>query len=693
MAEHAPEPLLDMFLFETAQLLVQLEQTILSSEAAGGYSEAEINEIFRIMHTIKGATALMLFDNLATLAHSIEDVFFYLRKAKPENLVGDTLSDLMLAGVDFFKLELEKIKAGNAADGDISLLNTAMQEFLAALKTANGTALNRNNTGNAPADNPPFCSHLPEKYDVAGGKNLFQATVFFEEDCGMEDIRAYTVIQDLMNTAEDISHAPDQLMEEADAADIIRRDGFKITFRTDLTQQAMQDFFEQVISLRSFTLTAAEHIRPDQDAAPTRRIVLEDPLDTGLCKQEPVLTHKKREPHGLERQSIISVNVSKLDLLMDLVGELVIAEAMVIQNPELRGLTLDNFGKAARQLEKITGELQDIVMSIRMVPLTTTFHKMQRIVRDMSKKLDKDVQLELVGGETEVDKNIIEHISDPLMHLMRNAIDHGIETSAERAAAGKPPAGQLILEARNDGSDVVILIKDDGRGLNREKILTRARENGLLHKPETELADKEVYSFIFAPGFSTKDKVTEFSGRGVGMDVVSQNISSIGGTVLIDSTPGAGTTILLKIPLTLAIVTGMTIGVGKARYTIPITAVKESFKPAAANIITDPDGNEMIMVRGQCYPILRLHRVFSVDTPVVVFTDGIIIMVENDNNVFCLFADALLGEQQVVVKTLPAYIKGISRVEGLAGCTLLGDGSISLILDIGGLINRTRLLK
>ena len=692
MAEHTPEPLLEMFLFETAQLLGQLEQTILSSEEAGGYSEAEINEIFRIMHTIKGATALMMFDNLATLAHSIEDVFFYLREANPANIVCDKLSDLILAGVDFFKLELEKVKAGNAADGDISLLNTAMKEFLAALKTADGPIADKPVTGNAADNNSRSACHLPEIH-VAGGQNLFKATVFFEEDCGMEDIRAYTMIQDLMNSAEEISHEPDQLMEEDAAADIIRRDGFKIIFRTDLTQQAMEDFFEQVIFLKSFTLTAADHTSPDQDAAPAGRIVLEDQLDASFCKQDPVLAHRNREAHGVERQSIISVNVNKLDMLMDLVGELVIAEAMVIQNPELRGLTLDNFGKAARQLEKITGELQDIVMSIRMVPLTTTFHKMQRIVRDMSKKLDKDVQLELVGGETEVDKNIIEHISDPLMHLMRNAIDHGIESGEERAAAGKPPAGQLILEARNDGSDVVILIKDDGRGLNREKILKRARENGLIHKPETELSDKEVYSFIFAPGFSTKDNVTEFSGRGVGMDVVSQNISSIGGTVLIDSTPGAGTTILLKIPLTLAIVTGMTIGVGKARYTIPITAVKESFKPTAANIITDPDGNEMIMVRGQCYPILRLHRIFRVDTPVVVFTDGIIIMVENDNNVFCLFADALLGEQQVVVKTLPAYIKGISRVEGLAGCTLLGDGSISLILDIGGLINRTKLLK
>ncbi|MBP2661638.1 MAG: chemotaxis protein histidine kinase-like protein, partial [Firmicutes bacterium] len=234
---------------------------------------------------------------------------------------------------------------------------------------------------------------------------------------------------------------------------------------------------------------------------------------------------------------MISVNVAKLDTLMDLVGELVVAEAMVIQNPDLRGLSLNNFAKAVRQLEKITGEMQDIVMSIRMLPLAATFQKMNRIIRDMCKKLGKEVQLELVGEETEVDKNIIEHISDPLMHIIRNAVDHGIESGEERIAAGKPANGKVTLEAKHDGSDVVILIKDDGRGLNRDKILKRARDNGLLHKPENEMTDKEIYSFIFAPGFSTNDKVTEFSGRGVGMDVVTKNITSIGGMVGVDSIP------------------------------------------------------------------------------------------------------------------------------------------------------------
>ena len=272
------------------------------------------------------------------------------------------------------------------------------------------------------------------------------------------------------------------------------------------------------------------------------------------------------------------------------------------------------------------------------------------------------------------------------MHLIRNAIDHGIEPPAERLAKGKPSIGKITLEAKNAGSDVLIIIRDDGRGLDKMKILARAFENGLINNADREFSDKEVYSYIFLPGFSTKEKVTEFSGRGVGMDVVTQNISSIGGTVLVDSSSGHGTAITLKIPLTLAIVDGMTIRVGAARYTLPITAIRESFRPKLRDMITDPDGNEMIMVRGNCYPVLRLHRLFSVSDAVTDFSEGIMIMVESDSQAFCLFSDELIGEQQVVVKALPAYIKLLKPTHGLAGCTLLGDGSISLILDVGRIL-------
>jgi two-component system chemotaxis sensor kinase CheA len=273
------------------------------------------------------------------------------------------------------------------------------------------------------------------------------------------------------------------------------------------------------------------------------------------------------------------------------------------------------------------------------------------------------------------------------MHLIRNAVDHGIEDYELRISKGKEKVGKVILEAKNSGSNVFVIIKDDGKGLKKEKLLEKARKNGLLEKPESEMTDQEIYNLILIPGFSTKENVTEFSGRGVGMDVVAKNLEAVGGSVTVDSLEDLGTTITLKIPLTLAIIDGMNIKVGDSRYTIPITAIKESFRPKESDLLVDPDGNEMIMVRGQCHPILRLHKYYNVNTNINEFIEGILIMVEHDDITFCIFADELLGQQQVVVKALPNYIKKKRKISGLSGCTLLGDGNISLILDIGGLAN------
>lgn len=312
---------------------------------------------------------------------------------------------------------------------------------------------------------------------------------------------------------------------------------------------------------------------------------------------------------------------------MDLVGEMVISEAMVTQNPDIVELELENFTKAARLLHKITSEIQDTVMSIRMVPLSTTFMKMQRIMRDMCKKLGREVELQLIGEETEVDKNIIEHIADPLMHLIRNAVDHGIEENDERIKKGKDRIGTVTLEAKNAGSDVLVIVRDDGKGLDKERILAKAIKAGLVDET-TVLTDREIYNLILLPGFSTNENITEFSGRGVGMDVVSKNLQLVGGTILVDSTFGEGTCMTMKIPLTLAIIDGMNVKVGDSCYTIPITTIKQSFRPKAGECFVDPDGNEMIMVRGNCHSVLRLHKYFDVKTTVKEFHEGVLIMVD-----------------------------------------------------------------
>jgi len=686
------ETMLEMFIFETSQYLEQMEQLVISSEKANGYTQTTIDEVFRIMHNIKSSSAMMLLNNISLLAHSIEDLFFVLREQKPQNVDNSTLTDLVFEGVDFIKVEMEKVKNGDATDGDNTTIIGNIKKFLAVLKQQPSMQPEEN----IQEKSTPKQQWRLNKDDKAAfsNTNSFRAVVYFQEGCQMENIRAYSIIHHLKEVAQEIHFIPEDIIENDNSVQVIREHGFIILFKADSTYDEMQGFFDHIAFIKDLELVQIENDDESKLFHEPEKIPEEDLPVSGTQLSGDVGTEEiefiEKDTQNNSRQSIISVNVNKLDMLMDLVGEMVIAEAMVTQNPDLKGLELDSFKKAARQLRKITGEVQDIVMSIRMVPLTITFQKMNRIVRDMSKRLDKEVILKIVGEETEVDKNIIEHISDPLMHLVRNAIDHGLENSSERKRLGKTEPAQVVIEAKNEGSEVLVTVRDNGKGLDKEKILKRARENELLHKSENEMTDREIYNLIFLPGFSTKENITEFSGRGVGMDVVTKNIETIGGCVLVDSIENEGTSITLKIPLTLAIINGMNIRVGKSCYTIPLTAIKESFRPNGDEIFTDPDGREMIMVRGQCYSILRIHEAFKVKTDITGFTKGIIIMVENDGKTLCLFADALLGEQQVVVKTLPSYIRKMREISGLSGCTLLGDGSISLILDIARLLEGRR---
>jgi two-component system chemotaxis sensor kinase CheA len=675
--------MLEMYKFETNQLLEQLEQLIISSEKSNCYSQEAINEIFRIMHTIKGSSAMMLFNGISTLAHSIEDLFFYLRESKPSNVDYIKLSDLILNCTDFIKDELSKIESGIEPDGDSGELAHSIKAYLADLKMAGGSILANQKTDCMEEESPD--QEKKQKYFITYSLNsntpkiFYKATIYFEDGCEMENIRAFSVLHSMKDISQDITSEPPDIIENEDSVQIIRENGFKIFFSSSSSFEEIQKTLNETIFLKKLELEIVEKDKETQEIKKKPIIDLESdkPIMPESAKPE------KEQAGKAMLQNIISVNVNKLDKLMDLVGELVISEAMVTSNPDLKGLNLDNFSKAANQLKKITSELQDIVMSIRMVPLSGTFHKMNRIVRDMCKKLNKDVELEILGEETEVDKNIIENISDPLMHLIRNSIDHGIETKEERKQKGKNIKGKITLEARNEGREVIIIVKDDGRGLNKEKILQKAIEHGLVQDTGKDISDREIFSMIFLPGFSTKENVTEFSGRGVGMDVVSNNIEKIGGVVNVDSVVDEGTTLTIRIPLTLAIIDGMNIRVSDSTYTIPITSIKESFRIKESELITDLDGNEMIMVRGDCYPIIRIHKLFNIKDSINNIHEGITIMVESEINTVCLFADELLGEQQVVVKALPQYIK---KVKGIAGCTLLGEGSISLILDIAALV-------
>ncbi|MEE9099501.1 chemotaxis protein CheA [Pseudomonas nitroreducens] len=380
--------------------------------------------------------------------------------------------------------------------------------------------------------------------------------------------------------------------------------------------------------------------------------------------------------------SSIRVSVEKIDSLINLVGELVITQAMLSQlSEDLDPSHYERLQQALAQLEHNTRDLQESVMSIRMLPISFIFSRFPRLVHDTSARLGKQVELILQGEHTELDKSVIEKLSDPLTHIVRNSIDHGIETPAERLAAGKPAQGSVKLAASHQGGSVVVEISDDGRGLSRERILAKAREKGMA--VQDSMTDAEVWQLIFMPGFSTAETVTELSGRGVGMDVVRRNIQAMGGRIEIDSAPGMGTRLCIRLPLTLAILDGLIVAVEKVNYVIPLTYIVESLQ-ARADDVRGMAGDEaaVIRVRGEYLPLFSLHELLHIDATPLPPEQAIVVILESEGKSFALQVDELVGQQQVVIKSLEQNFR---RIDGIAGATIMGDGSVALILDVDAL--------
>ena len=380
--------------------------------------------------------------------------------------------------------------------------------------------------------------------------------------------------------------------------------------------------------------------------------------------------------------AMVRVDTSKLDGLLDLVGEMVIAQSLVAPNLARLSDGDAQFSRNVAQLNRITRDLQRVSMSLRMVPIRGLFQKMARVARDISAKQNKKVNFLTSGEDTELDRSVVEELNDPLLHMIRNSMDHGIELADKRAAAGKPPVGSLHLRAYHQGGNIIVEIEDDGAGLNRDRILAKATERGLV-APGANLTDGEIYHFIFAAGFSTAEKVTELSGRGVGLDVVRRNIEKLRGTVDISSTPGKGTLFKIALPLTLAIIDGLVIGVGAERYIIPTLSVRESFRPTTEMISRIQNRAEVVNVRGRLIPLLRLHEIFGIPACATDPTRGIVVVVQSGANVRCLLVDALLHKQEVVIKNLNEMM--VHKNPAFAGATILGDGRVGLILDVNAL--------
>ncbi len=684
MMDNNMESMLEVYLFETNDLLTHLDEILLQCEQAGSFDSDSINEIFRIMHTIKGSSAMMQFNSLATITHKMEDLFFYVRENGISPEYNEPLVDLMFKSGDFLKAEVEKVENNQPLTTDIGTLEQEINDFLKKISGKEPEDGKPAAAPQAPAAEKQPAAVKTEK--TADGKpdagHPYPVRVFFEEETEMVNLRALLLVQALKEAGFPAWYFPGDLDTNPGSADVIAKEGFLLSFSSEEERKASLKTIENFVYTKNYTVLGQVPAgKPEESGAKPE----ENKTKQGAVPQNNVV------PHPAVKQNLINVNLSKLDNLMDLMGEIVITESMVTANYAAQNAEagLDsNYTKSSRQLRKLTDELQGIVMSIRMVPISGVFQRMRRIVRDMSKKLDKDVELVLVGEDTEVDKSIIDNIGDPIMHVVRNAMDHGIETKEERAQTDKSPRGTITLSAQNTGGEILISIQDDGNGIDKAAVLRKAKQQGMLKKNEKDYSTREIYNFLLMPGFSTNDVVTEYSGRGVGMDVVKKNVEKIGGDVNLTSEEGKGTKVLFKIPLTLAIVNGMKVSVGDTMFIVPINNIKQLVKIGRDQLLYDTNGKEIVTMRKQYYPLIRLCSAFDITPSTKDVSEGIALLVENHEKTYCILADSLMGEQQVVVKGLPAYLTQFDIKEsGISGCAILGDGSICLILDILNLYN------
>jgi two-component system, chemotaxis family, sensor kinase CheA len=421
--------------------------------------------------------------------------------------------------------------------------------------------------------------------------------------------------------------------------------------------------------------------QPSLDLHPSEDIPTKSTPPSAVTETKPAAKAPATENGKAPDTSSVRVETAKLDHLLDMVSEMVIAQSLVRHNPLLSGAKDARLLADIAQLSRNTAEVQRITMAMRMVPIGQLFQRTARLIRDLSRKAGKKIVLETSGEDTELDKTIAEELTDPLLHMVRNSVDHGIELPEDRIAAGKSPEARIFLKAYHQAGQVVIEISDDGRGLNRERIFAKAVQNGVI-EADAQLSDAEICQLIFEPGFSTAEKVTDVSGRGVGMDVVRRNVENLRGRIDLQSIPGQGTTFHLRLPLTLAIIEGLVVVVGASRYIVPIFVVREMFRPTPDLLSTVQERHEMALVRGGLLPIVRLHRHFDIPTNAMDATSGLLVVIECDGKQFCLLVDDLIGKQEVVIKSLGETFKD---VRGLAGCAILGDGRVGLILDMEGI--------
>jgi len=629
------------FIDESRQHLESIEADLLEFESKPDDEEL-LNRIFRTFHTIKGVAGFLNLTPIVRLTHTTETLLDRLRQA---TLTFQSVHvDLVLTSADLTSKMIESLAGGEAPfERDVERAERRLEQALRGERVDELGAL------------PTVVNEALDKLELTSGGDIV-ASVPTPARIGELLVRNGVVSADRIEDALKLQRERAQAGQNLRLGDLLVELGV-----------VSRDELERTLGGRRAASPVTSALQAVVDVEEAAEVA------------EAVTKANRRKA---QVDATIKVSTLRLDALVDMVGELVIAQQMVLQDPALRSVKSTTLARNLSQVNKITRDLQEASMSLRMVTFRSTFQKVSRLVRDVAQKAGKKVELVVGGADTEVDRNVVERISDPLVHLIRNAIDHGLEPPDRRLEVGKPEVGQVDLRAYHASGAIVVEVRDDGRGLDRTKIVAKALEKGLLPTGTNgdELTEEEVFNLIFEPGFSTAAAVTDISGRGVGMDVVRKNIEAMRGRIEIQSKPGRGTTFLLRLPLTLAIIDGMVVRVGTQRFVIPTLAIEESFQPSARKAHWGADGGPLVDVRGTLLPIRHLSRL--VDEPSDDEMGGVMVLMSTGSTRFCLQVDEIVGQQQVVIKNLGS---NLPKMQGVAGGAIMGDGRVALILDVEGL--------
>ena len=682
----------EAFFEESREALDAMEAALLRLDPGAPDVEL-VNTIFRVAHSIKGGSATFGFNEIASFTHSLETLLDELRAGRLA--ASPTLADLLLRSVDTMRSMLRAVQSGQAID----------QQRVADLQFDLEVAIaNRPAAAAAPAQKAQASAAAQSQAPGEPGWRIWfrpYAQFFARGNDTLRMLRELSSLGPLQVEA-DLSRLPDLVALDPQSCEL----AWDILLGGDAEEAQIRDVFDWATGECELEIARIERTADDTASA----AVAAPPADTADAAEAAIATGAsgarsapleaaqavpaaaptaapaRSEPTsivGVGDSGSIRVSVEKVDELMNTVGELVITQAMLSQlGRTLEGPTADEFRTGLAQLERNMRELQESVMRVRMLPISFVFSRFPRMVRDLAQRLGKQIELKLTGEHTELDKTVLEKIGDPLVHLVRNCIDHGIERPDVRLAARKPAAGVVHLDACHRGGNIAVEVSDDGAGLDRERILAKARERALVGAADN-LSDEQIQELIFLPGFSTAEQTTDLSGRGVGMDVVRRNIKELGGNIEVRSQKGAGSRFIITLPLTLAIVDGQSVAVGSETYIVPLTSIIESLQLKPENVNRLTGRGEVFAFRGNYLPVIRLHEMFGITPRSRALHEGLVVVVEGEGRRAGLFVDDLLGQQQVVIKSLET---NYGHVEGVSGATILGDGCVALILDLPGLI-------